>query len=82
MGWELEDLHLGIVRGEQHLVAVVAIEVCDERRKEAVHVVLDQEPVVRQVVPRLSEREVALVLPEEEGDGSASVPDRIREGEG
>ena len=32
VGQELEDLHLGIVRGEQHLAAVVAIEVGDERR--------------------------------------------------
>ena len=82
MGRELEDLHLGIVRGEQHLAAAVAVEVGDERRREAVHVVLDREPVVRQVVPRLPEREVALVLPEEEGDGSARVPDRIGEGGG
>ena len=43
---------------------------------------LDREPVVRQVVPHLPEREVALVLPEEEGDRSASVPDRIGEGGG
>ena len=38
MGQELEDLHLGIVRGEQHLAAVVAIEVGHERRQEAFHV--------------------------------------------
>ena len=30
VGWELEDLHLGIVRGEQHLATAVAIEVGDE----------------------------------------------------
>ena len=35
---ELEDLHLGIVHGEQHLMAAVAVEVGDERRQEAVHV--------------------------------------------
>ena len=82
MGRELEDLDLGVVHGEQHLAATVAVEVGEERRREAVHVVLDREPVVRQVVPRLPKREVALVLPEEEGDGSARVPDRIREGGG
>ena len=80
MGWELEDLHLGIVCGEQHLAAAIAVEVGDERRREAVHVVLDREPVVRQVVPRLLEREVTLVLSVVEGDGSARVPDRIGEG--
>ena len=47
MGRELEDLDLGIVRGEQHLAAAIGVEVGDERRREAVHVVLDQEPVVR-----------------------------------
>ena len=35
---ELEDLHLGIVRGEQLLAAVVAVEVGGERRQEEVHV--------------------------------------------
>ena len=55
MGRELEDLGLGIVRGEQHLAATVAVEVGDERRWEAVHVMLDREAIVRQVVPRLPE---------------------------
>ena len=32
VGQELEDLHLGIVRGEQHLAAAVAVEVGDEWR--------------------------------------------------
>ena len=81
VGRELEDLDLGVVLGEQHLTAVVAVEVGKERGREAVHVVLDREPVIRQVVPRLPEREVALVLPEAEGDGSASIPDQIGEGE-
>ena len=82
MGRELEGLDLSIVRGEQHITAAVAVEVGNEWRLEAAHVVLDRESLVRQVVPRLSEREVALVLLEEEGDGSARVPDRIGEGGG
>lgn len=38
MGQELQDLHLGTVRGEQHLAVAVAVEVGDERQQEAVHV--------------------------------------------
>jgi hypothetical protein len=58
----LEDLDGGVVGGEQALGPAIAVEVGDERRREAVGVVLDRVPVVREVVPRLPEREIALVL--------------------
>ena len=58
----LEDLDGGVVGWEQDLGPAVAVEVGNERRREAVGVVLDRVPVVREVVPRLPEREVALVL--------------------
>jgi hypothetical protein len=61
-GRGLEDLDGGLVGGEQDLGPAVAVEVGDERRREAVGVMLDRVPVVREVVPRLPEREVALVL--------------------
>lgn len=42
----LEDLDGGVVGGEQDLGPAIAVEVGDERRREAVGVVLDRVPVV------------------------------------
>lgn len=65
-GRGLQDLDGGVVGGEQDLGPAVAVEVGDERRRQAVGVVLDRVPVVREVVPGLPEGEVALVLEGEE----------------
>lgn len=66
----LEDLDLGVVGGEEDLGLAVAVEVGDERRGQAVGLVLDGEVLVGEVVPGLPEGEVALMVEgEEDGEG-------------
>jgi hypothetical protein len=62
----LEDLDLGFVCGEEDLRPAVAVEVGDEGRGEAVDLVLDGEVLVGEVVPGLTEEEVAVVVKGEE----------------
>jgi hypothetical protein len=83
----LEDLDLGVVGGEEDLGLDIAAEVGDERRGQAVGLVLDREVLVDEVVPGLPEGEVAFVAKGEDGEGDEqqdaqiSLPHRRRDDE-